>query len=100
LRPPETIAVPSASRIPDPRTGLATPDEYDRYFGLARGDASLVDWTHSCLKVLAEQRNALAATSLTADDKQRILEGMCVVFQFLLESWLESASAVVGSELS
>ena len=69
-----------------------TAAEYDRHFGLDRGDPDLAEWSRSCLRVLEAQREDMHASSLAVEEKLRITEGMCIVFELVLERWVEAGA--------
>lgn len=92
----EELSIPEGSKVPDPARGRSTPEEYDAFFRLVRGQPSLLKWSRSCVKVLAEQLDDLEAASLTAEQKCRILEGMLLVQRVTLERWVELGERATG----
>jgi hypothetical protein len=92
----EALSIPEESKVPDPREGRSTPEEYDAYFRLVRGQTGLLQWSRSCVRVLSEQLDDLAAAALTAEQKCRILEGMLLVQRVTLERWVELGERTDG----
>ena len=82
------LGLPPDGKVPDPETGVSTPEEYDRYFRIARDDPSLLAWTRTCLRIDREVLDDLGRTSLPAEDRCRILEGLLVVYRVTLERWM------------
>src|SRR5438093_1547802 len=88
------LSIPEGSKIPDPSTGLSSPAEYDRYFGIRRDNPGLLDWSRTCIKIYDAQLDDLNRTTLTAEERCEILKGMVLVQRLTLEKWiiaLESA---------
>jgi hypothetical protein len=88
---PAVLPMPDESKLPK-FIGRASRADYDSYFNLARTNPDLVRWSRSCLSVLQAQRLGLQDEHLSADDRLRIMHGMIIVLQVLVERWLEMAS--------
>lgn len=86
------ISVPANHRIPDPRSGTASPGEYDRYFRLARDEVDLAEWTRSCLDINARITDDLECTGLDESDKRAILAGLVTVQDITMHRWLTTHS--------
>lgn len=85
------LAIPPDSKVPDPETGSSTPDEYDVYFRITRDDPSLLAWSKTCLRVDQELRSDLDRSSLSLDEKTKILEALLAVHRVTLERWVAAA---------
>lgn len=91
------LSLPAESRVPDARTGLATAEEYDRYFRIVRGEADLLAWSRTCLAVGTSLLRDLDRSGLSADEKYAVLKGLLVVDRLTLERWVRAAAEVSGS---
>lgn len=85
------LALPPDSLVPDPETGSSTPDEYDVYFRIVRDDPSLLAWSRTCLRIDQELRSDLDRSSLSLDEKTKILEALLAVHRVTLERWVAAA---------
>jgi hypothetical protein len=85
------LAIPPESKVPDPETGASNEAEYDLYFRITRDDPTLLGWSRTCLRVADELRADLDRTSLSAEDKYRIMEGLLTVHRVTLERWVAAA---------
>lgn len=94
------VSIPAESRVPDAATGAATPTEYDLYFRILRGNPGLLEWSRSCLETHAGQIRDLDHTSLTAEEKCEILQGMLLVQRVTLKKWVTATEAALSSEVS
>ncbi|MFG1951381.1 hypothetical protein [Micromonospora sp. NPDC048830] len=86
------LAVPADSRVPDGLTEGSGPAEYDRYFRIVRDHPGLPDWTRGCLRVAAELVADLERSSLPAEDRVRVLEGLLAIQRVTLERWVAAAA--------
>ncbi|MEO3780391.1 hypothetical protein ABGB16_26970 [Micromonospora sp. B11E3] len=86
------LAVPADSRVPDGLTEGSGPAEYDRYFRIVRDHPGLPDWTRGCLRVAAELVADLERSSLPAEDRVRVLEGLLAIQRVTLERWVAAAT--------
>lgn len=91
------LAVPADSRIPNGSTGGSGPAEYDQYFRIVRDHPGLLEWTRTCLRIEVELLDDLKQTSLSFEDRSRLLEGLLSVHRVTLERWLAAAEAATGS---
>ena len=89
--------IPSESKVPDHCLDLATSEDYDTYFQIARKNAGLLEWSRSCLKSHFEQLNDLEKTSLSMEDKASIMQGMLIVQQATLKKWVTAYSESLGA---
>ena len=90
------LALPPDSKVPDPRTGGSTDVEYDLYFRIVRNDPGLLEWSRTCARIDRELTEDLERTSLSADEKYRILQGLVTVFGVTLERWVAAADAALA----
>jgi hypothetical protein len=84
------LTIPAESKVPDPDTGLSTPDEYDLYFRILRDHPGLLQWSRACLSVHDAQLEDLDRTSLTAEEKCHVLRGMLLIQRTTLEKWVKA----------
>lgn len=82
------ISLPPDGRVPDPETGAATPDEYDRYFRIHRGAPDLVSWSESCLDLTETVLDELRESGLDDADQRDILRGFVIVLRTTLSRWV------------
>jgi hypothetical protein len=87
------LSIPEGSKIPDPSTGLSTPAEYDRYFGLCRDNPGLVDWSRMCVAIYEAQLDDLNTTTLKPEEKCEILKGIVLVQRLTIEKWIKAVEA-------
>jgi len=93
------LGLPPESKAPDPKTGLSTEEEYDRYFRIVRDDPGLLAWSRTCARIDGEVLEDLERTSLTPEDKVRILQGLLAVYRVTLERWVAAGeAALAGAE--
>jgi hypothetical protein len=85
------LGLPAHSRVPHGRTGLATPEEYDRYFRIVRREPDLADWSRTCLQVGASLLRDLDRSGLSSDDKCTLLKGLVEIERLTLERWVRTA---------
>jgi hypothetical protein len=90
------LALPPDSKVPDPATGGSTADEYDLYFRIVRDDPGLLEWSRTCARVDRELLEDLDRTSLSAEQKYRILQGLVTVYGVTLERWVTAADAALA----
>jgi hypothetical protein len=75
--------------MPCPPAEVASPRDYDIYFGLDRSRISLSQWTEGCLSLERELFGDLEkAGLLTDDDRNHILVGMLILYRTTLERWV------------
>jgi hypothetical protein len=85
------ISLPPDGRVPDPETGAATPDEYDRYFRIRRDTADLASWSESCLDLTETVLDELRESCLDDADQRDILRGFVIVLQTTLARWVAAS---------
>ena len=90
------LGLPPESKAPDPKTGLSTEEEYDRYFRIVRDDPGLLGWSRTCTRIEGELMEDLERTSLTPEDKVRILQGLLAVYRVTLERWVAAGDAALA----
>jgi hypothetical protein len=87
------LALPADSKVPDPETGGSTDAEYDAYFRIVRDDPSLLEWSRTCMRIDGELLDDLERTTLSPEEKYRILQGLVTVYRVTLERWVAGAEA-------
>ncbi len=95
------LAIPPESRVPDGLTEGSDEAEYDRYFRILRDDPGLLDWTRNCLRVEADLLDDLERSSLSAEEREKVLEGLLAIHRVTLERWLaagETAARALPTE--
>ena len=90
------LALPPDSKVPDPSTGGSTDAEYDLYFRIVRNDPGLLEWSRTCARIDRELLEDLERTSLAAEEKYRILQGLVSVYGVTLERWVAAAESALG----
>jgi hypothetical protein len=90
------LALPPDSKVPDPHTGGSTDAEYDLYFRIVRNDPGLLQWSRTCVRIERELTEDLERTSLSAEEKHRILQGLVSVYGVTLERWVAAAESALG----
>jgi hypothetical protein len=90
------LALPPDSKVPDPATGGSTAAEYDLYFRIVRDDPGLLEWSRTCARIDRELQGDLERTSLPAEEKYRILQGLVTVYGVTLERWVTAADAALA----
>jgi hypothetical protein len=85
------ISLPADGRIPDPRTGSATSEEYDAYFRIARGPGGLVTWSQTCIEVQTKVLDDLEDSDLAPDERYDLLRGFHLVLCTTLHRWVRLA---------
>lgn len=90
------LSIPADSKIPDPLTGVSSPDEYDLYFRILRNNPGLLEWSRTCLDIYDLQLKDLDQTSLTVEEKVQILEGILLIQRFTLEKWVKTGETIKG----
>ena len=87
------LSIPEGSKVPDPKTGVSGPEEYDLYFRILRDNRGLLAWSESCLRIGGALLDDLRDADLSAEDKLRILEGLVSVQRVTLERWVALGNA-------
>ena len=90
------LALPPDSKVPDPGTGASNDAEYDLYFRIVRDDPSLLGWSRTCTRIDGELMEDLERTSLSADEKVRVLQGLLAVYRVTLERWVTAGEAALA----
>lgn len=85
----QSLSIPAGSKVPDPGTGLSTPEEYDFYFRILRDSPGLLEWSRACLTIYDAQLQDLERTSLTLEEKLKIVQGILLVQRVTLEKWVK-----------
>jgi hypothetical protein len=90
------LALPPDAKVPDPHTGSSTEAEYDLYFRIVRENPGLLEWSRTCVRIDRELLEDLERTSLSADEKYRILQGLVTVYGVTLRRWVAAGEAAAG----
>jgi hypothetical protein len=90
------LGIPPESKVPDPKTGSSTGEEYDAYFRIVRDDPSLLGWSRTCTRIDGELMEDLERTSLSADEKVHVLQGLLAVYRVTLERWVAAGEAALA----
>ena len=91
------LALPPDSKVPDPHTGGSTDAEYDLYFRIVRDDPGLLEWSRTCARIDRELLEDLERTSLSAEEKYRVLRGLVTVYGLTLERWVAAGDAAIAA---
>jgi len=83
--------------IPDPPDIASTAEDYDVYFGIARETPDLLEWTRTCLSVQERLLGDLHKTTLSAEDRCDILNGLLTVVRVTLGRWIAAADRIPKS---
>jgi len=92
------LSIPKTSSVPAPETRSSNTAEYDHYFRIIRHDSGLLDWSRTCLRVEGQLLEDLEQTSLSAEDKYRVLQGLLTVHHVTLERWVAVEEASPSGE--
>jgi hypothetical protein len=90
------LALPPDSKVPDADTGGSNDAEYDLYFRIVRDDPGLLEWSRTCVRVDGKLLEDLEGTSLSPEDKYRILQGLVTVYGVTLERWVAAGDAALA----
>lgn len=90
------LALPPDSKVPDPGTGASNDVEYDLYFRIVRDDPGLLEWSRTCTRIDRELLEDLDRTSLSGEEKYRVLQGLVTVYGVTLERWVAAADAALA----
>lgn len=88
------LSLPPESKIPDPASGSSTAAEYDMYFRIVRDNPGLLNWSRTCLEIYRAQIEDLDKTSLSPEEKYRLLKGLTAVYGITLEKWVKIGEAI------
>jgi len=91
------LALPPDAKVPDPHTGSSTEAEYDLYFRIVRENPGLLEWSRTCVRIDRELLDDLERTSLSAEEKYKVLQGLVTVFGVTLERWVAAGEAALAS---
>jgi hypothetical protein len=91
------LALPPDSKVPDPETGASNDAEYDLYFRIVRDDPGLLEWSRTCMRIDRELLEDLERTSLSAEEKYRVLQGLVTVYGITLERWVTAGDAALAA---
>jgi hypothetical protein len=91
------LALPPDSKVPDPETGASNDAEYDLYFRIVRDDPSLLEWSRTCTRIERELLDDLDRTSLSGEEKYRVLHGLVTVYRVTLERWVAAADSALAA---
>jgi len=89
------LALPPDSKIPDGEAEGSNEEEYDLYFRIVRDDPGLLQWTRTCVRIDRELLEDLERTSLSPEEKYRILQGLVTVYGTTLERWVAAGEAAL-----
>jgi hypothetical protein len=92
------LALPPDSKVPDPHTGASTEAEYDLYFRIVRENPGLLEWSRTCVRVDRELTDDLERTSLSAEEKYKVLQGLVTVYGVTLARWVAAGEAALAQE--
>jgi hypothetical protein len=92
------LALPPDAKVPDPQTGSSTEAEYDRYFRIVRENPGLLEWSRTCVRIDRELMADLERTSLSAEEKYKVLQGLNTVYGVTLERWVAAGEAALEAE--
>ena len=90
------LGLPPESKVPDPKTGSSTDAEYDLYFRIVRDDPSLLGWSRTCTRVEGEVLEDLERTSLSPEEKYRVIQGLLSVYRVTLERWVAAGEEALS----
>jgi hypothetical protein len=90
------LALPPDSKVPDPETGGSDAAEYDLYFRIVRDDPSLLEWSRTCVRINHELLEDLEGTSLSVEEKYRVVQGLVTVYGVTLERWVAAGDAALA----
>ena len=90
------LALPPDSKVPGGEAEGSNEEEYDLYFRIVRDDPSLLGWSRTCTRIDGELMEDLERTSLSADEKVRVLQGLLAVYRVTLERWVAAGEAALA----
>ena len=90
------LALPPDSKVPGGEAEGSNEEEYDLYFRIVRADPGLLEWSRTCTRIDRELLEDLDGTSLSGEEKYRVLQGLVTVYGVTLERWVAAADAALA----